>query len=748
MMTPLLDRCGPVIVKVVTVLALLAGPLSVPLFSSSTLGAALAAQDTPPADLTATPSPGPTETPIPTETAESPAATLTSSPAATETLTPTPQPTIAPTETSTPQFTVTATDTPSPAPTETLTLTMTTTPTLTPTPSPTATTISVAPGDVLINEVQYDPPQAGSDAKWEWIELYNRTTYIVDLAGWTLADNVGSDALPVATIAPRQFLVVAASSSFYDNFPGFNGPIVFVSDGQLGNSLSNDGDRLILRAPGGLIVDALSWGDDASVFSPPCRDVAAGHSLERMPFGRDTDTASDFGDQAHPSPGTGVLAPTPTPMPTPYPATVWLNEFLPAPRDVDWDGDGQATNNDEWIELYNSGQEPVDLAGWQLDDEEGGSRPYAIPPGVSVAPGGFLVFYKWRTGVSLNNDGDQVRLLRPDGVVADQYSYSAHPGYDRSYSRTVDGDGVWTGTYPPSPGRSNQPPPTAEPTRQPPVSAAPSGPRRAGVAEARSLPAGTEVTVEGWVTVPPGVLSASAFYIQDATAGVRVYVQQGQPPVLMLGDLVRVTGKTGTFYREVEVRVRGPEQVVRLGPGEPPSPTTIRTGQVGPAHEGMLVSLVGRVTGFYQNTLDLDDGTGVARVVFREMTGVKRPWVELGEVWQVMGVVGRVSSEDAKVGSHRVFPRFTSDVSPLPAGLPITGSSAHGVTGVMVWGLGLAVGAATLIGVFRLLSGKPYAILASGGNQLARNVGDTRILNAILALYRARRGLLWRMNAN
>jgi len=608
----------------------------------------------------------------------------------------------------------------------------------------------VAPGDVLINEVQYDPPQAGSDAKWEWVELYNRTDHAVDLAGWTLSDNIGSDELPAVTFAPQEFLVVAASPSFYDNFPGFKGTIVFVPDGQLGNGLSNDGDRLILRAPGGLVVDALSWGDDASAFNPPCRDVAAGHSLERMPFGRDTDTAGDFGDQVHPSPGVGVQAPTPTPMPTPYPATVWLNEFLPAPRDVDWDGDGQATNNDEWIELYNSGQEPVDLAGWQLDDEEGGSRPYPIPAGVSIAPGGFLVFYKWETGVSLNNDGDKVRLLRPDGVVADQYSYSAHPGYDRSYSRTVDGGGVWTGTYPPSPGRSNQPPPTAEPTRQPPAPVAPSGPRRAGVAEARSLPAGTEVMVEGWVTVPPGVLSASAFYIQDVTAGVRVYVQQGQPPDLMLGDLIRVTGKMGTFYQEVEIRVQGPEKIVRLGSGEPPSPTAIRTGQVGPAHEGMLVSLVGHVTGFSQSTLDLDDGTGVARVVFREMTGVKRPWVELGEVWQVVGVVGRVSSEDAKVSSHRVFPRFTSDVSPLPAGLPITGGSIHGVAGITGWGFGLAVGAAILVaarrrgrkcqrpttcvvppgatphvppcdclagwrcgtgGAFRLLSGKPRAIL-------------------------------------
>ncbi|MGA9349991.1 MAG: lamin tail domain-containing protein, partial [Anaerolineae bacterium] len=104
---------------------------------------------------------------------------------------------------------------------------------------------------------------------------------------------------------------------------------------------------------------------------------------------------------------------------------VLLNEFMPAPHNVDWDNDGTADYNDEWIELYNAGQAVVGLGGWQLDDvAEGGSGPYTIPAGKIIPPGGFLVFFKRDTGVSLNNDEDWVRLLRPDGTVADEYHYT------------------------------------------------------------------------------------------------------------------------------------------------------------------------------------------------------------------------------------------------------------------------------------------------------------------------------------
>ena len=159
----------------------------------------------------------------------------------------------------------------------------------------------------MINEVQYDTAQSGDDSAWEWIELLNTTGGPVSLDGWTVEDNSAADPLPEGLTLPSGgFLVLAASASFYDNFPDYSGPIAFIADGRIGGGLSNTGDRVILRDSTGVVMDAMSYGGDSSQLDPPCPDVAAGHSLERSPAGHDTDQASDFVDQSNPTPGQGV----------------------------------------------------------------------------------------------------------------------------------------------------------------------------------------------------------------------------------------------------------------------------------------------------------------------------------------------------------------------------------------------------------------------------------------------------------
>jgi hypothetical protein len=173
----------------------------------------------------------------------------------------------------------------------------------------------------VINEVQYDSLQSGADAQFEWVELFNCTNEPVELVGWIISDNYGSDAIPSLTLPPHGFAVIAATQDFYTNFPDFTGTIVFIEDGQIGRGLSNDGDRLVLEDSDITTIDELSYGDDDTIMLPPCQDVAAGHSLERQPAGMDTDQASDFVDNPNPTPGYGLASPalTPTPTITPMP---------------------------------------------------------------------------------------------------------------------------------------------------------------------------------------------------------------------------------------------------------------------------------------------------------------------------------------------------------------------------------------------------------------------------------------------
>ena len=164
----------------------------------------------------------------------------------------------------------------------------------------------------MINEAQYNPPQTGPDASFEWVELFNPTADTIQLIGWGIEDNTEYDTIPSLTLHAGGFAVIAATDDFHLNFPDFTGTIVFIEDGDIGRGLSNKGDHLILMDSVGTVIDAISYGDDDTIMSPPCPKVAEGHSLERSPAG------GEFVNNSDPTPGYGLaLAATPTPTPGP-----------------------------------------------------------------------------------------------------------------------------------------------------------------------------------------------------------------------------------------------------------------------------------------------------------------------------------------------------------------------------------------------------------------------------------------------
>jgi hypothetical protein len=169
----------------------------------------------------------------------------------------------------------------------------------------------------------------GDDAAREWVELYNAGPESVELGGWSLADNVAADTLPPAALPPGAYAVVAASPDFRRQYRAFQGALLVLADGRIGNGLANDGDRLLLLDEEGRTVDALSYGVDHEFFEPPAPAVPPGHSLERFPSERDTDTAADFRDNAYPSPGAGPTART-TPTATAAPISQVQGQALSA----------------------------------------------------------------------------------------------------------------------------------------------------------------------------------------------------------------------------------------------------------------------------------------------------------------------------------------------------------------------------------------------------------------------------------
>jgi PKD repeat protein len=130
-----------------------------------------------------------------------------------------------------------------------------------------------------------------------------------------------------------------------------------------------------------------------------------------------------------------------------YSSNIILNELLPNPA-----GD---ENTDEYIELYNNGTFPIDLASWKVADKSGSY--YIINnkdfPSTIIPAGGYFIIYRSISGMSLNNSGgEDIYLYSPDEQQKDFTSYTDSANEDYSYSRTDQG---WQWSMTLTPGYAN-----------------------------------------------------------------------------------------------------------------------------------------------------------------------------------------------------------------------------------------------------------------------------------------------------
>jgi hypothetical protein len=132
---------------------------------------------------------------------------------------------------------------------------------------------------------------------------------------------------------------------------------------------------------------------------------------------------------------------------------VYISEVLSVPGLVDWDGDGQVNERDEWIELHNGSARAVNLTGMRVDLGSS-EQTYRIPRGTALRPGASLALFRRQTGLALDDLGGQLRLLDARGRLIESVAFAA---LDPDTSQSRDAAGRWHTDYPPSPGTSNLP---------------------------------------------------------------------------------------------------------------------------------------------------------------------------------------------------------------------------------------------------------------------------------------------------
>jgi len=319
---------------------------------------------------------------------------------------------------------------------------------------------------IVINELITKDTSApyyinGDGSGADWIELYNKGTESVNVADMWVTDKPGEEAeyqqipntdINITTIPPKGFLVLicGASDAGGADFP------TEIKDGKIfidmGMSSSND-NFVALYNPEKVAVD------ESADFNGLADDKS---------FGRETDGVDNWNTLGAKTPGASNDGSAPVV------GILVINEFMASNDNIPVPGD----NGDfpDWIEIYNTGDTPIDMGGWYVTDDLEDIAKYQLPtdnPGLTTVPAlGYLILYcdgtedGLHTNFKLSSGGEAVGMSEDGTTLTQGFTYCdagcdlPNPATDFSAGRNGDGNASWvifdpeTGT-PPTPGASN-----------------------------------------------------------------------------------------------------------------------------------------------------------------------------------------------------------------------------------------------------------------------------------------------------
>jgi uncharacterized protein YdeI (BOF family) len=516
------------------------------------------------------------------------------------------------------------------------------------------------PSTLVVTEVQ----TGGASASDEFAEIGNMGSAAVDLAGLEVAYVTASGGTVTRKAAwtaplllePGRHLVIANSSGVFAS----------IADATYSGGFAATGGAIVLRVAGGAPVDALGWGDATNAFVEGSVAAApvAGSSVERRPggtAGNTTDTndnLADFFAQAVPNPQNLAAPPVPAPGPTssppaPPPAPTGTPTIQPTPTPT-----------------------PTPTAPTPTPAPSGTATPMPTP---SATP-----------GASGSTSPDPT--LEPTPTAAPTPSATATPTTEPTPAATA--TTAPTPTPSPTPVASPTSTPSAEPSSSPEPTPAPTvgpspSPAAIPIAEARALPDGLPAVVVGTLTTDLGALEAGrAGFVQDATAGIAIYLDAAPTMPLQTGTIVRLDGELDTRYGARTLRVDA-TAVVDLGPGFLPDAGDVATGIVGEELEGLRVTVTGTTIGSPTSFADglgilVDDGSGSVRVIIGP-DALAGAIVPSGTFVRAAGPVGQRDSTGTGTSGYRIHATEPGELeilpppaTPTPPPTPTPGPTATG----------------------------------------------------------------------
>ena len=119
-------------------------------------------------------------------------------------------------------------------------------------------------------------------------------------------------------------------------------------------------------------------------------------------------------------------------------------------------------NSPDWIELFNTGNETIDLTGMYLTDDLNDPTRWQFPEGTTLGPKEYLIVWADRDGgelyadFGLNANGEEIGLFDCDGSTLIDSVVFLKQLQDVSYGRIPDGGSSWNYLLSATPGYSNQ----------------------------------------------------------------------------------------------------------------------------------------------------------------------------------------------------------------------------------------------------------------------------------------------------
>ncbi|MCD6345781.1 MAG: lamin tail domain-containing protein, partial [Bacteroidales bacterium] len=302
--------------------------------------------------------------------------------------------------------------------------------------------------ETVISEIAYNIGQEFGGDQAYYFEITNISESSIDLGGYIVQGDVGFVFPANIVLGANERMVLCKDAS---NFGAVSAMVFAWTSGNLNAS----GGSIILKNPAGDIADQVNYGISGDW---PNASELGGCSIELKKLTSDNNDGAAWCSSLSPGGTPGLINSV-------YYSSIKINEFAASASDRGY------LSGSDWVELYNAGDEDVDLSGLYMTDN--GTYPFkwqfrfGFPESTVIKHGEYIV---------VTADGKPVKgvlhcgfkLSSEHGTVAIKHGFSGWvstidnvdygiQGSGESYGRFPDGIDHWVRLKETSPLAPNQP---------------------------------------------------------------------------------------------------------------------------------------------------------------------------------------------------------------------------------------------------------------------------------------------------